>query len=237
MGSLKAKGGIFNSEIEAGAATKIEGASGIGNTDITIDGLLKLLKSGAEIADVDLVAGSGDRIEAKTGFTDSTFTFTDPFDAANPKQRAFRKFATRATAMHVDVIGEASFGKIELGRAIDFNATSGAPGLPADSLVGVGLDFANPTVIDGVRIKGLRNEPIAMDNAFFNAHSINSISVVFAAGGAGDRFGFGAEMFPKGATYKDDDGTVRLKQRDLVIGDNLVNLAGTRLTVRMVDAD
>jgi hypothetical protein len=45
---------------------------------------------------------------------------------------------------------------------------------------------------------------------------------------------YAAVNFTKGIGYKDDDGSVKLKEDDLVAGANPINAASTRLTVNVI---
>ena len=159
-------------------------------------------------------------------------TLTDAFDAADTKQRAFKKFKTGKLIENVHLIGNAGFGKIELGKAVNFVVRSGVNDAVAmDALAAAAGDFDNPTIIDSVKIKGIKGDPIAADDVLISAATITKIAAVFAAGGVGDAFGFAAANFTKGFGYKDDDGSVKLKAADLAAGANPINAPNTRLTV------
>jgi hypothetical protein len=209
-------------------------ATSIDDWTAKFDGVFNSVKSKTSISDSDMQFGSAKNIVAKTDITNTDVTFTDDFNAADTKQRAFKKFKSGGLAQDVNLVGDASFGKIELGKAVDFSARSGAAGVAADALAAAAGDFDNPTIIDSVKIKGIKGDPIAMDNVFISAEMISKIVAVFAAGGAGNPFGFAAMNFPKGFGYKDDDGSIKLKQVDLVVGANPINAPNTRLTVNVV---
>ena len=211
-------------------------ANGIDDWTADFDGFFNSVKSKTSISDSDMQFGSAKNIEAKTNITDTDVTFTDEFDPLDAKQRAFKKFKAGKLVEDVHLVGHASFGKIEVGKAVNFNARSGVSDAVAmDALAAAAADdFDNPTIIDSVKFKGIKGDLIAMDNVFISAATISKIAAVFAAGGAGDAFGFAAVSLTKGFGYKDDDGSVKLKQADLLAGANPINAANTRLTVNRV---
>ena len=180
------------------------------------EGFFKTIKSKSSITNSDIELGSAGNIDAKTDITDSTFTFTDDFDDDDAKQRAFKKFKAKGTVQNVALIGNASFGKIEAGKAMDFNVRAGVKdwedvnengevdpgeGVLMDALAAAAADFAHQATIDRVKIKGIKGDPIAMDNVFVLAYTFGKIDVGSAASVSGIPFGFaGVDYLKPGLT-------------------------------------
>ena len=66
-----------------------------------------------------------------------------------------------------------------------------------DALAVASGDFIYPSRIGSFKIKGIKGDPVAMDNVFVNSHDFRVINVSYASHGVGSPFGFSGINFSK----------------------------------------
>ena len=201
-------GGTWTGPGSGGSIT----AASISTWDADFGGFFKKIQSKSNISETKIQLKAVGKIEAKGAIVNTDFNLLQPFDPTNAKQRAIKMLKAKLGFFNVRLTTNDNIGKIEAGKAEHLTVRAGVNGAVAQSeLASNATDFVNQneTTIAGVKIKGIKGEPIAMRNVLMSAFNFGKIATAFAANDTADVFGFAGVTF-KGFIYKDNDGTVKL---------------------------
>ncbi len=153
----------------------------------------------------DLTALTAKNLTISGNYTDASLTLTQVPD---PKIKALGKLVVKKKMDNVDLRSAGNIGNVDVGQLFNSNIFAGV-NAAITQLPAALADFDSSATVASVKIKGIKTEPIWMQNSHIAAETVSKTTLGFALTDNGDvPFGLATQQF-KSVSYS--DATQKLK--------------------------